>query len=114
MTPTAPAASSSLVRFVKTELHSLLGAGGAAYGLNAHSTKVALIGAGYALAMKGLAIVGAYVSKAAAKNPDVAGAAKVVDTALDTVAPELPAPYETAARELAAAPVTAAMQAGAP
>ena len=106
MTPSGTAAPGVLGRFVRTELHSLLGAAGAAYGLNAHSTTAIGLGAAYAVAMKLLALASAYVERAAAKDTAYPAAAKLVDD----VAAAAGVP------ELASAPVppAAAMQAGAP
>jgi hypothetical protein len=59
----------SLGRLLRSELHSLLGAAGAAFGLNAHSTTVLAAGAAYAVAMKGLAILSSSLEKKLAKSP---------------------------------------------
>jgi hypothetical protein len=106
VTPPTPAASGVIGRLVKTELHSLFGAAGAAYGLNAHSTTALGLGIVYAVAMKLLAIAGAAVDKAAAKDTAEPVAAKIVEAAEPAVA-------EALGFEPASVPATAAMQAGA-
>jgi hypothetical protein len=75
------AASGSLGRLVRTELHSLLGVAGAAYGVNAHAATPMVLGIGYAVAVRLLAVVSSAVEKAAAKDTDYPVAEKVVDAA---------------------------------
>jgi hypothetical protein len=104
VTPSGAAAPGVLGRFVKAELHSLLGAAGAAYGLNAHTTTVLVAGAAYAFGMKALGLLASVLEKKAAGNPaEEAAVTYVADAATRFAAEHAPA-----------APPTAGMQAGAP
>ena len=94
---------------MKTELHPLFGAVGAAYGLSAHSTTALALGVVYAVAMKLLAIASAAVDKAAAKDTAEPEAAKLVDEAEPYVADAVADAFRPAT-----VPATAAMGAGAP
>ncbi|MGD0220643.1 MAG: hypothetical protein ABSC73_09355 [Acidimicrobiales bacterium] len=82
MSKAAPAVSSALGRVIRTELHSLLGVGGAAYGLNVHALTPVVLGVVYAVAVRLLGVASKAVDQAAAKDTAYPGASGLVQYVL--------------------------------